>query len=65
MPQTEVFCPAHDPSSLPSGDYLSPLFSSLKVTASVCTKVQVGNDQEKAQSEKDSHVKNQVGKQIN
>ena len=28
-------------------------------------KVQVGNDQEKAQSEKDSHSKNQGGKKLN
>ena len=28
----------------------------------LCKKLQVGNDQEKAQSEKDSHSKNRVGK---
>ena len=28
-------------------------------------KVQVGNDQEKAQSEKDSHSKNRGGKKLN
>ena len=31
----------------------------------VCEKVQVGNDQEKAQSEKDSHSKNRGGKKPN
>ena len=30
-----------------------------------CTKVQVGKDQEKAQSEKDSHSKNRGGKKPN
>ena len=30
-----------------------------------CRKVQVGKDQEKAQSEKDSHSKNQGGKKPN
>ena len=30
--------------------------------ACYCTKVQVGKDQEKAQSEKDSHSKTEVGK---
>ena len=30
-----------------------------------CKKVQVGKDQEKAQSEKDSHSKNQGGKKPN
>ena len=32
---------------------------------SVCEKVQVGKDQEKAQSEKDSHSKNRGGKKTN
>ena len=32
---------------------------------SSCKKVQVGKDQEKAQSEKDSHSKNQGGKKPN
>ena len=31
----------------------------------ILKKVQVGNDQEKAQSEKDSHSKNQGGKKTN
>ena len=31
----------------------------------VCKKVQVGKDQEKAQSEKDSHSKNRGGKKPN
>ena len=31
----------------------------------VCQKVQVGKDQEKAQSEKDSHSKNRGGKKPN
>ena len=30
-----------------------------------CRKVQVGNDQENAQSEKDSHSKNRGGKKLN
>ena len=33
--------------------------------AYVCEKVQVGKDQEKAQSEKDSHSKNRGGKKPN
>ena len=31
----------------------------------MCEKVQVGKDQEKAQSEKDSHSKNQDGEKTN
>ena len=31
----------------------------------ISKKVQVGNDQEKAQSEKDSHSKNRCGKKLN
>ena len=34
----------------------------LRVRLGSCKKVQVGKDQEKAQSEKDSHSKNQGGK---
>ena len=34
----------------------------LRVRLGTCKKVQVGKDQEKAQSEKDSHSKNRVGK---
>ena len=31
----------------------------------MCLKVQMGKDQEKAQSERDSHSKNQGGKKLN
>ena len=31
----------------------------------ICRKVQVGNEQEKTQSEKDSHSKNRGGKKLN
>ena len=34
-------------------------------TLNICKKVQVGKDQEKAQSEKDSHSKNRGGKKPN
>ena len=35
------------------------------ILETVCEKVQVGKDQEKAQSEKDSHSKNRGGKKPN
>ena len=41
--------------------YCLPCFVVLKISG----KVQVGNDQEKAQSEKDSHSINQGGKKLN
>ena len=45
---------------------LTLLFSSAEVSDDcVSKKVQVGKDQEKAQSEKDSHSKNQGGKKPN
>ena len=34
----------------------------MRVSLGACKKVQVGKDQEKAQSEKDSHIKNRGGK---
>ena len=37
----------------------------LRVRLGSCKKVQVGKDQEKAQSEKDSHSKNRGGKKPN
>ena len=37
----------------------------LKIIWMTCRKVQVGKDQEKAQSEKDSHYKNRGGKKPN
>ena len=42
-------------------------FNDLPVTFSVCVneEVQVGKDQEKAQSEKESHSKNRGGKKPN
>ena len=45
---------------VPNGDSSFLSFASLKIK-----KVQVGKDQEKAQSEKDSHSKNQGGKKTN
>ena len=37
----------------------------MRVRLGACKKVQVGKDQEKAQSEKDSHSKNRGGKKLN
>ena len=42
-----------------------PLFIGFMVPDNVCSKVQVGKDQEKEQSEKDSHSKNRGGKKTN
>ena len=47
---------------------ISRLFAYLYLFLTVfcdCTKVQVGKDQEKAQSERDSHSKNRGGKKPN
>ena len=41
------------------------LFAPSTITRSLNRKVQVGKDQEKAQSEKDSHSKNRGGKKPN
>ena len=47
------------------GIFLSPLTTHDGFYLSIHQKVQVGKDQEKAQSEKDSHSKNRGGKKPN
>ena len=49
------------------GDFVSicsPVLHQIYLDIDVSKKVQVGKDQEKAQSEKDSHSKNEMGKTI-
>ena len=46
----------------PDEDYILGLTDTSVVSSKLSKKVQVGKDQEKAQSEKDSHSKNQGGK---
>ena len=41
------------------------LFTAMHIASAATQKVQVGKDQEKAQSEKDSHSKNRGGKKLN
>ena len=47
------------------GQVLAYSAIALNVLVDLCKKVQVGKDQEKAQSEKDSHSKNRDGKKLN
>ena len=46
-------------------DIVNSQLKSLNTLSPIFKKVQVGKDQEKAQSEKDSHSKNQGGKKPN
>ena len=46
-------------------DFLSITCNCLHLSYHIVEKVQVGNDQEKAQSEKDSNSKNRGGKKLN
>ena len=51
--------------TLSSLAYLKSCYLKIFVSAFISKKVQVGKDQEKAQSEKDSHTKNRGGKKRN
>ena len=62
-----IFSCARPPSRMSSGASRGPAYPThpLHTLSLISKKVQVGKDQEKAQSEKDSHSKNRGGKKPN
>ena len=64
MWETRKFPESWEPASVipipkPGKDHAEPYnYRQIALTSSLCKKVQVGKDQEKAQSEKDPHPKN-------